>query len=116
MAGLAEDHVMLEIQAAHWGLALIPVFVMLGLFVWLDAFKLMNSREILGLLGLGALAGAASYPVSGVFLDQLPLGFSFYSRFVAPWVEEAIKGVAIILLFRLNRIGYKLDAVISGFA
>src|SRR5207248_11452128 len=34
----------------------------------------------------------------------------------APWIEKAIKAAAIILLFRLNRIGYKLDAVISGFA
>ena len=103
-------------QAGHWGLALVPVFVLLAMFIWLDAFKLTSFRELLGLLGLGALAAAASYPVSGVFLDQLPIGFSFYSRFVAPWIEEAIKGLAIILLFRLNRIGYKLDAVISGFA
>ena len=103
-------------QAGHWGLALVPVFVLLAIFVWLDAFKLMRLREILGLLGLGGLAGLASYPVSGVFLDQLPIGFSIYSRFAAPWIEEAIKGAAIVLLFRFNRIGYKLDAVISGFA
>jgi hypothetical protein len=51
-----------------------------------------------------------------VFLDRLPIGFSMYSRFVAPWIEEAIKGLTIVLLFRLNRVGYKLDAVISGFA
>src|SRR4029079_15546221 len=42
--------------------------------------------------------------------------FSIYSRFVAPWIEEAIKGVMIVALFRMNRIGYKLDAVIAGFA
>jgi hypothetical protein len=49
-------------------------------------------------------------------LDALPIGFSNYSRFVAPWIEEAVKGLIVILLFRFNRIGYKLDAVISGFA
>jgi hypothetical protein len=49
-------------------------------------------------------------------LDTLPIGFSAYSRFVAPWIEEAIKALIMILLFRLNRIGYKLDAIISGFA
>ena len=42
--------------------------------------------------------------------------FFRYSRYVAPWIEEALKGFVIILLFRFNRIGYKLDAVISGFA
>ena len=50
------------------------------------------------------------------FLDTLPIGFSNYSRFVAPWIEEALKALAIVALFAFNRIGYKLDAVISGFA
>jgi protease PrsW len=103
-------------EAAHWGLALVPVLILLAIFVWLDAFKLMSLKEILFLLVLGGIAAIAAYPVSGRLLDQLPLGFSTYSRFVAPWIEEAIKAVIIIGLFRFNRIGYKLDAVISGFA
>jgi RsiW-degrading membrane proteinase PrsW (M82 family) len=107
---------MLALQATHWFLALVPVLVMLTIFVWFDAFKLMNLKEILVLLLLGGLGAIASYPVSGRLLDTLPIGFSNYSRFVAPWIEEAIKGVLVILLFRFNRIGFKLDAVISGFA
>jgi RsiW-degrading membrane proteinase PrsW (M82 family) len=107
---------MLLAQAAHWGLALVPVLVLLGVFVWLDAFKLMNGREIGGLLILGGLGALAAWPVAGRFLDTLPIGFNSYSRYVAPWIEEAIKALVIIVLFRLNRIGYKLDAVISGFA
>ena len=103
-------------DAAHWGLALVPVLILLAVFVWLDAFKLMNLREILTLLVLGGICAGLAWPVSGRLLDALPIGFSFYSRFVAPWIEEAIKAAAMILLFRLNRIGYKLDAVISGFA
>jgi RsiW-degrading membrane proteinase PrsW (M82 family) len=100
----------------HWGVALIPVLVLLAVFVWLDAFKLMNFGEVLSLLILGGVAAVASYPISGKMLDTLPIGFSLYSRFVAPWIEEAIKMLIMILLFRFNRIGYKLDAVISGFA
>jgi uncharacterized protein (DUF2267 family) len=49
-------------------------------------------------------------------LDTLPIGFSNYSRYFAPWIEEALKAIVMIGLFRLNRIGYKLDAVVSGFA
>jgi RsiW-degrading membrane proteinase PrsW (M82 family) len=103
-------------EAAHWSLALVPVLVLLAIFVWLDAFALMSFREILFLLVLGGLAAIAAYPVSGRLLDTLPIGFSSYSRFVAPWIEEAIKAAIIVALFRFNRIGYKLDAVISGFA
>jgi len=101
---------------AHWGIALIPVLVLLLLFVWLDAFALMNVREILLLLLLGGASAILVYPVSGRLIDTLPIGFSGYSRFVAPWLEEASKGLFMIGLFWFNRIGYKLDAVISGFA
>jgi RsiW-degrading membrane proteinase PrsW (M82 family) len=104
------------IETAHWGLALIPVLVLLAVFDWLDAFELVNIKEILVLLLLGGIAASLSWPVSGRLLDTLPIGFSNYSRFVAPWIEEAIKGVMIVALFRMNRIGYKLDAVIAGFA
>src|SRR5205085_10453483 len=103
-------------QGAHWGLALIPVLVLLAIFTWLDAFKLMSLKEILLLLVLGGIAAVAVYPISGRLIDTLPIGFSNYSRFVAPWIEEAFKAASIILLFGFNRIGYKLDAVISGFA
>src|SRR5947209_8132099 len=106
----------LLMEMAHWGLALIPVLVLLAAFEWLDAFKLVNMKEILVLLLLGGIAAALSWPVSGRLLDTLPIGFSNYSRFVAPWIEEAIKGAMIIVLFRMNRIGYKVDAVIAGFA
>jgi protease PrsW len=103
-------------EAVDWAVALVPVLVMLALFIWLDVFKLMTFWETVGLLLLGALTAGAAYPLSGVFIDALPLGFSNYSRFVAPWIEEFIKGLAVVGLFWFNRIGYKLDAVISGFA
>ncbi|MEO7749926.1 MAG: PrsW family glutamic-type intramembrane protease [Sphingomicrobium sp.] len=103
-------------DSVHWGVALVPVLIMLAIFIWLDAFKLMNLKEILVLLLLGGVGAIAAYPVSGRLIDVLPIGFNNYSRFMAPWIEEAIKAVIIIGLFRLNRIGYKLDAVISGFA
>jgi RsiW-degrading membrane proteinase PrsW (M82 family) len=103
-------------EAIDWAVALVPVLVMLVLFIWLDVFKLMTLWETLGLLLLGAITAGAAYPISGTFLDALPLGFSNYSRFVAPWVEELVKGLGVVGLFWFNRIGYKLDAVISGFA
>ena len=103
-------------QFGHWGLALVPVLALLAIFTWLDAFKLMSFREILVLLILGGLAAVAVYPISGRLIDTLPIGFSNYSRYLAPWVEEAFKAAIVIMLFGFNRIGYKLDAVISGFA
>jgi len=78
-------------ELIDWSVALVPVLIMVGLFIWLDVFKLMTIWETLGLLAMGALAAVAAYPVSGVFLDTLPLGFSLYSRFAAPWIEEILR-------------------------
>jgi RsiW-degrading membrane proteinase PrsW (M82 family) len=106
----------LIIESAHWGLALVPVLVLLSVFAWLDVFALMRPRELAALIALGGLGAVIAYPISGRMLDTLPIGFSNYSRFIAPWIEEAIKGAFVIILFRMNRIGFKLDAVLSGFA
>lgn len=57
-----------------------------------------------------------AWPISGRMLDTLPMGYSFYSRIVAPWIEEALKGMALAALFMANRIGFKIDAIICGFA
>ena len=106
---------MIFAEIVDWSIALVPVLLMAALFVWLDVFKLMSVSEMIGLLLLGALAALVAWPVSGQMLDALPMGYSFYSRMVAPWIEEALKGAALALLIATNRIGYKLDAVISGF-
>ena len=107
---------MFGLALIDWGIALVPVLCLVGLFVWLDIFKLMSLTEIVLLLVLGGLAALVAYPIAGRLIDTLPLGFSFYSRIVAPWIEETLKACALVFLFVRNRIGYKLDAVISGFA
>jgi RsiW-degrading membrane proteinase PrsW (M82 family) len=104
------------IELLDWTVALVPVLAMVALFVWLDIFKLMSLREILALLATGGAIAFIAYPISGQLIDVLPIGFSAYSRFVAPWIEESLKALAVLTLFYLNRIGYKLDAVISGFS
>ena len=99
-----------------WSIALLPVLLMVVLFAWLDVFKLMAPRELIAPLIMGGIMAWVAWPISGQMLDNLPMGYSFYSRIVAPWIEEALKALPIALLIAANRIGYKLDAVIFGFA
>ena len=99
-----------------WSIALVPVLVMVVLFAWLDVFKLMAPRELVGPLIMGGFMALVAWPISGQMLDTLPMGYSFYSRIVAPWIEEALKGAALALLFVNNRIGFRIDAIICGFA
>jgi RsiW-degrading membrane proteinase PrsW (M82 family) len=104
-------------------IALVPVLICLALFVSLDVFKLMKLSEVVGLLIGGAILAAMSYGVAASYfavnwrqVADLPLGRTDYTRWVAPAVEEALKGALIVFLFWRNRIGYLVDAAISGFA
>jgi protease PrsW len=103
-------------EIVHWSVAMVPVLLMLVLFAWLDVFKLMMPRELVGPLIMGGIMAFVAWPISGQMLDNLPMGYSFYSRLVAPWIEEALKCLPIVLLIMANRIGYKIDAIIFGFA
>jgi RsiW-degrading membrane proteinase PrsW (M82 family) len=103
-------------ELVDWAVALAPVLLMAMLFAWLDVFKLMSPWEMIACILLGTVAALIAWPLSGQMLDTLPMGYSFYSRIVAPWIEEALKAAALALLFFFNRIGFKLDAIICGFA
>lgn len=97
-------------------IALGPVIVLLFVFDRLDVFNLIPMRAIgLLLLGGGVIAGFTFFANTRV-LDGFPMGFSDYSKYVAPVLEESLKALPVMALFAFNRIGFKLDAAISGFA
>ena len=97
-------------------IALLPVVRCLVVFERVDAFKLVSLTDILGLLALGAILAAVSYLANGGVLDEFPIGMSNYSQYVAPALEELMKGALIVALFAFNRVGYLIDAAIAGFA
>ncbi|HLK25016.1 MAG TPA: PrsW family glutamic-type intramembrane protease [Caulobacteraceae bacterium] len=106
----------MELIVIKSAVAIAPVLVMLGAFALLDAFKLVSWRQLaLLLIGGGALA-VVSYFVNGRFLDTLPIGFSRFSQFGAPPIEESLKAALVLALFLRNRIGFMIDAAISGVA
>jgi RsiW-degrading membrane proteinase PrsW (M82 family) len=96
--------------------AMAPVILLLLVFDRLDVFNLIPLKTIcaLGLAG-GSLA-ALSFLASWRILDGFPIGFTVHSRYVAPPLEEALKALPVIWLFFRNRVGFKLDAAIAGFA
>lgn len=97
-------------------IALAPVLLLLLLFDRLDVFNLIPLKDISKLTAAGAgLAGLTLF-VSGGVLDGFPIGFSYYTRYVAPIIEETLKAAPTVALFALNRIGFKIDAAIAGFA
>lgn len=100
----------------HAVLGLLPVCCFLAALVYLDSYKLIPMRWVLGTILLGCLAGILSYPINVFALGLLDLEFAQFSRYVAPLIEEALKALVIFALMRRNRIGFLVDAAILGFA
>jgi len=95
-------------------LALLPVAAFLVVLVLLDSYKLVRLRAVLGVVLAGMLAAGVAYAVNGALLP----GFKFvtYTRYLAPFIEEALKALVIVALIRAHRVGFLVDAAICGFA
>ena len=97
-------------------LALLPVLLFLVGLVQLDGYKLVRLRMMLALVAAGALAAGASYLLNNAAYAHFAGGFAAYSRYVSPWIEEALKAALLVFLIRTRRVGLPVDAAIAGFA
>jgi len=96
-------------------LSLLPVLVFLGLLVLIDSYKLVSLRAILLSVLAGVLAAALGYAINVTLQPALGLGFSHYSRYVAPVVEETLKAAFVVYLLQQHKVGFVVDAAIHGF-
>ena len=97
-------------------IGLMPVVIFLVVLVYMDSYKLVRLNTVLWVIGCGALTAVASYFVNGMLIGPSNLEFIEFSRYVAPLVEETLKGLVMVYLFRTSRIGFQVDAAILGFA
>jgi RsiW-degrading membrane proteinase PrsW (M82 family) len=97
-------------------IALAPALLFLAALMHGDSYKLVRLRTVLALVGFGALAAAASYVANVYAMTFVTGGFDAYSRYVAPWIEEALKAAVLMILIRTRRVGLPVDAGIAGFA
>lgn len=100
----------------HALLGLLPVCCFLAALMYLDSYKLVAIRLIIGTIVLGCGTAIASYPLNVGGLEWFDIEFINYTRYVAPLLEEALKASIIIALLRHNRVGFLVDAAIFGFA
>jgi RsiW-degrading membrane proteinase PrsW (M82 family) len=97
-------------------IALIPVLLFLAALVHADSYKLLSLRAVLAMVAAGALAAGASYLANSYAYAQFAGDFQAYSRYVSPWIEEALKAAVLVVLIRTRRVGLPVDAGIAGFA
>jgi RsiW-degrading membrane proteinase PrsW (M82 family) len=95
---------------------LLPVLIFLVILVYMDSYKLVSLRSVLAVIVVGGLVALVAMFVNGWLLGTLDMPFLSYARYVSPVVEETMKALVIVYLFRSNRIGFLVDSAIMGFA
>jgi RsiW-degrading membrane proteinase PrsW (M82 family) len=95
---------------------LLPVLIFLVILVYMDSYKLVSLRSVLAVIVVGGLVALVAMFVNGWLLGTLDMPFLSYARYVSPVVEESMKALVIVYLFRSNRIGFLVDSAIMGFA
>jgi RsiW-degrading membrane proteinase PrsW (M82 family) len=107
---------MTGVPVAHLALGLLPVLCFLLALISLDSFKLVRLRMVLALLAAGSVAAGAALIVNPWLAEALGLGARSQTRYVAPLVEELLKGLIVAWLIARRRVAFMVDAAICGFA
>ena len=94
-------------------LSLVPVVAFLCALHALDTYKLLALRKILIAIAAGSGAALAALPANTILLRWFG---EAAGQWEAPIVEELLKAVFPLLLIRLRRVGFPVDAGITGFA
>ncbi len=100
----------------HVVIAVAPVLLLLAALVHGDSFRLVRLSTVLGLIAVGAAAAGVSYLANTWAYARYAGDFEAFSRHVAPWIEELLKGAVVAGLIRGRRVGLPVDAAIAGFA
>ncbi len=97
-------------------IALLPVLVFLLALVFMDSYKLVRLKTLLLAILGGALAAGIGYYANSALIGRFQNDFTFYSRYVSPFIEETLKALVLVAFFRAQRIGFLVDGAILGFA
>jgi protease PrsW len=98
------------------GISLTPVLVFLAGLTALDSFKLIKVRLILIAIGMGCISAFVALALNSRLLQTFDIEIVFFSRYIAPVIEEALKAAYIIYLLKSKKIGFLVDGAIFGFA
>jgi len=92
------------------------VLIFLIALVWMDSYKLVKLKTVLWVIVAGGITTIAAMYLNGWLISLLDMDFRPYSRDGSPFVEEGLKALVVIYLFRSSRICFLVDSAIMGFA
>lgn len=107
-------------NAGNWTLCLaiglLPVLGLLAALVLFDSYKLIRFRSVVLTVAAGGAAAGLCLLINADLTARLGWDFSSYSRYLAPVIEELVKGSVVAIAVWRRRIAFLVDAAIWGFA
>ena len=97
-------------------LGLVPVILFLASLRAMDSHQLTPVRRVAIVIFAGMGAALISLFCNSLLRDFGLTSSATFTGFVAPAVEELVKGAVVVALFRAHRVGFLVDAAILGFA
>lgn len=101
---------------AQIGLSIFPVILFLLALELIDTYRLVPLRRIVRTVAIGCCAAAVCWLFNTALYASGMVSPRLWIRTGAPVVEEAAKALYVVWLIRGNRVGFMVDAAISGFA
>ncbi len=98
------------------GLSLLPVLLFLLALELIDTYRLVSFRRVARTLAIGCAAAVACWLLSTALYKTGAISPRVWTRSGAPVLEEVAKALYVMWLIRSNRVGFMVDAAISGFA
>ena len=102
-------------MAAKALIGLLPVIVFLVVLIHLETHRLIAHQLLARVFTFGTLLAAVSYFANSFAMEFTGLDFTAYSQNLAPAIEETLKALVVVWLFRTDRVGFQIDAAILGF-
>jgi len=100
----------------HGAVGIVPVLCFLAALLYLDSYKLVSMRSVVAVVACGLVVALGCYFVNAWLLHVSGMDLEAFTRYAGPFVEELGKGLVVVLLIRMHRIGFLVDAAIFGFA
>lgn len=88
----------------------------LASLVYLDSYKLVTLRTTIITIWVGCVVAGICLATNSSLLPVMAGDTKMYSRYIAPLIEEVLKGAYILYLVYSRRVGFMVDAAVTGFA
>jgi protease PrsW len=102
--------------AAQVGLSIFPVLLFLLALDLIDTYRLVTLRRVVRTVTIGCAVAIVCWLLNTALYETGFASPRIWIRSGAPFVEETAKALYVVWLIRGDRVGFMVDAAISGFA